>query len=167
MIDPGDLLSYFPRREGEAIRNAWPCWISGSTPGSAPVRLALTNQRVLAMQGTNLQGLWSPKPTKWVAIINRDLPDLPHLRHSAVHGEAVTLWIAGKVLDFPAAIAHAAESDIEQGRLRSLSPSLTASPSAKEREVVIREIVKVHCRYCGSPNLQSDKKCSACGATLG
>ncbi len=35
----------------------------------------------------------------------------------------------------------------------------------REREV-IKEIVKVRCQFCGSLNLQTENKCSNCGANL-
>ena len=33
--------------------------------------------------------------------------------------------------------------------------------------VVIREVIKVRCGYCGVLNLESDAKCLSCGAKLG
>ncbi len=40
--------------------------------------------------------------------------------------------------------------------------------AVKEREVIREKeiIVKIRCRYCGALNLQTDNKCSNCGANL-
>ncbi len=56
-------------------------------------------------------------------------------------------------------------------RLQSISARRTAPgvapniPVIREKEI-IREVVKIPCRYCGRLNLMTDKKCSGCGVGI-
>ena len=46
-------------------------------------------------------------------------------------------------------------------------PPRTEAPYTQSVEKqVIREVIKVRCRYCGTLNDVDDKACSACGSTL-
>lgn len=57
---------------------------------------------------------------------------------------------------------------LSEERLKMVSKQFAARrrfTPVKEREV-IKEIVKVRCRYCGALNLQTENKCSNCGANL-
>lgn len=61
----------------------------------------------------------------------------------------------------------------QQSLLRALSAvtaesqSGGAGPSIIEREVVVKEIVKIPCRYCGTLVSVTDTRCTNCGAPLG
>jgi hypothetical protein len=76
------------------------------------------------------------------------------------------LVIAGRNLKCRVEVADAAAADLEHARTRSEMESFPVRSGPHEREVIIKEVVKVHCRYCGSLNLQSDKKCGSCGGRL-
>jgi PKD repeat protein len=58
-----------------------------------------------------------------------------------------------------------AGGSVQMGSVGAVATAETR-PAPSER-VVIREIVKVPCKYCGQLNVQTDKKCSSCGANLG
>lgn len=165
--DPSDPISYIPLREGERIRNSWDGSAHLSDGSSSPMLLVLTNLRVVALQAANFQGFWDPKPTTWIAIVDRDLPDLPTVRFSDPQEGVVTLRVAGRTLQFSVGTAHGAREDIEHARVRALEAFAPQRSGPHEREVVIKEVVKIPCRFCGNLNLQSEKKCSSCGATIG
>lgn len=60
------------------------------------------------------------------------------------------------------------EISYARGRLIPADDPTTATPGpATERQVIIKEVVKVRCRYCGSLSLESDPKCTVCGAPVG
>lgn len=50
--------------------------------------------------------------------------------------------------------------------LASESASASSIPLVKEKEVIIKEIVKIPCRYCGTLIVNTDTYCSSCGAAL-
>lgn len=68
-----------------------------------------------------------------------------------------------------------AVSDPEQWRNKALETIGQASDTAslassiavmKEKEVIVKEVVKVPCRYCGTLIVNTDTYCSSCGAAL-
>jgi len=160
-------MSYVSLREGEKIWNTWEGYAYVQVGESPRVLLVLTNLRVVALQAGPLQGFWEPKPSTWSVIVDRDLPDLPVVRFSDPQDGIVTLWVAGRTLRFTTGTAHAAREDVEHARARAIDATTPQRAGPHEREVVIKEVVKIPCKFCGNLNLQTDKKCGSCGATIG
>jgi len=166
--DPADPITYVTLRNGEKVRNSWSYqfWKQNASPDSG--LLVLANQRVVALVGTDPSVFWDyNRPRNWVAVIDRDLPDVPPVKRSTETSGMVTLFIAGRTIGLRAALAYAAESDIEHGRTQATVRVTPAPSGPHEREVVIKEIVKVPCRYCEKLNLQAERKCASCGTTIG
>jgi len=153
-------------RDKETLRNSWKCafWKQDSDP--VPGWLVLTNQRILAYEGTG-GGFWAGTPRQWVVVVDRNLADVPPIARSDESDGEIYLFIAGHALKLRTAPAHAALSDIEHARLQALALAAPPRVGPHEKEVVIKEVVKIPCRYCGNLNLQADKKCASCGAATG
>lgn len=52
------------------------------------------------------------------------------------------------------------------GQGSEAASSASGTPVMKEKEVIIKEIVKIPCRYCGTLIVNTDTYCSSCGAAL-
>ena len=159
-------MSHFKPRAGEKVRNRWNCLFWKQNLEPSPGLFLLTNYRALALEGTELTGFWENlKPHNWITVVDRDLVELPPLGRSGESGRVVFLTVAGRPIGFDAEEAEAALGDIEHAR--TLAAKTDASQAIiREREVVIKEIVRVPCRFCGTLNVQTEKKCSSCGATI-
>lgn len=125
--------------------------------------LVLTDQRVLVIvaekKGARLASSWA-------------LENLPAVQFQVRSGQASTLLIGGSPMEVKGWHADGLAQSLNEAkarRLRSLE-SARAPPATHEvhtKEVVVREIVKVPCRYCGQLNLMNSAKCLSCGAPLG
>jgi hypothetical protein len=161
-------MSYISLRDGEKVRNTWDCEFRKENAPPAPGLLVLTNRRVVALEGTDLSGFWDyRRPRNWIVVIDRDLPDIPPVARSNDTEGTVYLFIAGRSMGLRTALAYAAMSDIEHTRTQASAPVVRHPSGPHEKEIIIKEVVKIPCKYCGKLNLQSDKKCSSCGASIG
>lgn len=107
---------------------------------------------------------------KWRFLMERDLRAIPPITVKRGWGTRVLL-IGGQEW-FPVGVnAEAVADEITFARSRVVAPDEAAMPSQstgnQDRTVVIKEVIKVRCPYCGVLNLESDAKCSSCGAPLG
>jgi hypothetical protein len=166
--NPEDPMTHFSPRDGEKIRNRWDCWFWKQDHDPSPGLVILTTTRVVALEGIDLTGFWGKlKPHNWLVVVDRDLEELPPIVSRGGDGVMIFFTLAGKNIAFDAEVAGAALSDMEHARTRATGPGATVSHSSREREVIIKEIVKIPCRFCGTLNLQLDRKCSSCGASTG
>ena len=85
-------------------------------------------------------------------------------------GTQVTFTFTGHLTATNARARAVYEEELRQVeaevRARPLAPPAGPSPPVV-REVVIREIVRVPCRYCGALVDQTATRCTGCGAPLG
>ncbi|MDG6902938.1 MAG: zinc ribbon domain-containing protein [Nitrososphaerota archaeon] len=107
---------------------------------------------------------------KWRFLMERDLRAIPPVTVKKSWG-ATVLLVGGQEWLPVGVKAEAVADEITFARSRVIPPDEPAMPAqsagSHERTMVIKEVVKVRCPYCGVLNLESDAKCSSCGAPLG
>lgn len=130
--------------------------------------LILTDRRVFVIlggkKGSKLADTWN-------------LEDLPPVSYQLRSGRATTLVVGSSKMELKSWNADNVAQALERAKStrlqemqatrpapRALSPTIVREVHEKE---IIREIVKVPCRYCNQLNLMNSAKCTGCGAPLG
>jgi hypothetical protein len=95
-----------------------------------------------------------------------------YLEPRAAGGTQVTFSFTGHLCATNDRAREVYEEELRQveAEIRALPPASsrpTAATPAVVREVVIREIVRIPCRYCGALVDQTATRCVGCGAPLG
>ena len=186
---PSGVKDAVLRKPGEALRWYW----TGNWDG-APGGLLLSNQRLVLLDRREASGgsQFSSRESINLGELVAVEPAVGgfgagQLVLKAPEGAPRTFTMEGKFTPARAAraiqratsmqVALARKGGVPTGRAKmATTPAVSAPGGAtdagspqvvyKEREV-IREVVKIPCRYCGTLNDQLSTKCSGCGATLG
>jgi hypothetical protein len=185
---PSSVKDSVLRQPGEMLRWYW----NGNWEG-APGGLLLSNQRLVLLDRRDVPGGGQYSTREALAL--RDLVAVEPASNTWGAGQLVlktatgaprTFTLEGKFTPARAARAIQRASSTQagvaaKGRVAPLGvrsevggagatadAAQGSSPQVvyKEREV-IREVVKIPCRYCGTLNDQLSMKCSGCGAAIG